>query len=69
MFVRLSLQVRLFITIFGLNYRYPTGEILRDDRRIVAELYRRAPEDAVEAWRQKIDNAAAHMLSHLRIMV
>ena len=43
MFVRLTLQLRLFLAIFGLSYRYPTDEIVADDRRILAEIRRRDP--------------------------
>lgn len=66
MFIRLTLQLRLFVTIFGLNYRYPTAEIVNDDRRIIVEIRRRDPDGAVSAWRSKIDNCARFMLSHLR---
>ena len=65
MFVRLTLQLRLFLAIFGLSYRYPTDEIVADDRRILAEIRRRDPEAAVEAWRNKIDNCARYMLARL----
>jgi DNA-binding GntR family transcriptional regulator len=65
MFVRLTLQLRLFLAIFGLSYRYPTDEIVADDRRILAEIRRRDPEAAVEAWRNKIDNCARYMLARV----
>ncbi len=68
MFIRLSLQLRLFLTIFGLNYRYPTDEILADDRHILAEIRRHDPDAAVEAWRSKIDNAARYMLTRLSVL-
>jgi DNA-binding GntR family transcriptional regulator len=68
MFVRLTLQLRLFLAIFGLDYRYPTDEIVTDDQRILAEIRRRDPESAVEAWRSKIDNCARYMLGRLRPM-
>ena len=68
MFVRLTLQLRLFLAIFGLDYRYPTDEIVTDDRRILIEIRRRDPESAVEAWRSKIDNCARYMLARLRPM-
>ena len=35
MFVQLTAQVRLFIAILGLDYRYPTAEIIADDQRII----------------------------------
>ena len=43
MFVRLTLQLRLFLAIFGLSYRYPTDEIVADDDRILTEIRRRDP--------------------------
>ncbi|WP_312870532.1 helix-turn-helix domain-containing protein [Gordonia asplenii] len=63
MFIRLTLQLRLFIAIFGLHYRYPTAEILADDGLILAEIRRGDPEAAVAAWRRKIDNCAQYMLN------
>jgi DNA-binding GntR family transcriptional regulator/transposase len=66
MFIRLTLQLRLFVTIFGLNYRYPTDEIVADDQRILVEIRRHDPDGAVSAWRCKIDNCARFMLTHLR---
>ena len=32
MFIQLSLQLALFTTIIGLDYQYPTDEIVTDDR-------------------------------------
>ena len=66
MFIRLTLQLRLFVAIFGLNYRYPTDEIVADDQRILVEIRRHDPDGAVSAWRSKIDNCARFMLTHLR---
>jgi DNA-binding GntR family transcriptional regulator len=66
MFIRLTLQLRLFVTIFGLSYRYPTDEIVADDRRILTEIRRHDPAGAVSAWRSKTDNCARYMLGHLR---
>jgi DNA-binding GntR family transcriptional regulator len=66
MFIRLTLQLRLFVTIFGLSYRYPTDEIVADDQRILVEIRRHDPDGAVSAWRSKIDNCARFMLTHLR---
>ncbi len=65
MFVRLTLQLRLFLAIFGLGYRYPTAEIVADDLRILTEIRHRDPEAAVDAWRSKIDNCARYMLTRL----
>ena len=65
MFVRLTLQLRLFLAILGLSYRYPTDEIVVDDDRILAEIRRRDPRSAVDAWRSKIDNCARYMLARV----
>jgi DNA-binding GntR family transcriptional regulator/transposase-like protein len=65
MFVRLSLQLRIFVAIFGLSYRYPTDEILADDERILLEIRRGDQDAAVEAWHSKIDNCGRFMLTHL----
>ena len=66
MFIRLTLQLRLFVAIFGLSYRYPTDEIVADDQRILVEIRGADPERAVAAWREKIDNCARFMLAYLR---
>jgi DNA-binding GntR family transcriptional regulator/transposase len=65
MFIRLTLQLRIFVSIFGLSYRYPTDEILADDHRILVEIRRREPAAAVAAWRSKIDNCGRFMLAQL----
>ncbi len=64
-FIRLTLHVRMFVAILGVNHRCPTTEIVVDDGRILAELRRGDPETAVEAWRRKIDNCARHLLTHV----
>jgi DNA-binding GntR family transcriptional regulator/transposase len=66
MFIRLTLQLRLFVAIFGLNYRYPTDEIVADDQKILVEIRRHDQDGAVCAWRSKIDNCARFMLTHIR---
>ncbi len=66
MFIRLTLQLRLFVAIFGLNYRYPTDEIVADDQKILVEIRRHDSDGAVCAWRSKIDNCARFMLTHIR---
>jgi DNA-binding GntR family transcriptional regulator len=65
MFVQLTAQVRLFIAILGLDYRYPTAEIIADDQRIIDEIRSRDPARAVAAWRTKVDNSVRYMLGHL----
>lgn len=67
MFVQLTAQVRLFIAILGLDYRYPTAEIIADDQRIIDELRSQDPARAVEAWRTKVDNCVRYMLGQLTV--
>ncbi len=65
MFVRLSMQLRLFVTILGLRYRYPTNEMLAEADRLLLEIRRNDPGAAVAAWHDKIDNCAHYMLDQL----
>jgi DNA-binding GntR family transcriptional regulator len=65
MFVRLTLQLRLFVTLMGLNYQYPIDGILSDDTRILDAIRARDPDAAVAAWRSKTDNCARYMMLHL----
>jgi DNA-binding GntR family transcriptional regulator/transposase len=65
MFVRLTLQLRLFVTAMGLNYQYPVDEIVTDDARILDAIRDRDPDAAVAAWRRKIDNCVRYMVLHL----
>jgi DNA-binding GntR family transcriptional regulator/transposase-like protein len=67
MFVQLTAQVRLFISILGLDYRYPTAEIIADDQRIIDEIRSQDPARAVEAWRTKVDNCVRYMLGQLNV--
>ncbi len=67
MFVQLTAQVRLFIAILGLDYRYPTAEIIADDQRIIDEIRSQDPARAVEAWRTKVDNCVRYMLGQLNV--
>jgi DNA-binding GntR family transcriptional regulator len=68
MFIQLSLQLSLFTTIIGLDYQYPTDEIVTDDRRVLDTIAGGDPEAAVNAWREKTDNCARYMLRALRAM-
>ncbi len=67
MFTRLTLHLRLFLAMFGLNHRCPTDEIVADDGRIIAAIRWRDPEAAVDAWRSKMDGCARSMLSQARL--
>ncbi|GAB04427.1 helix-turn-helix domain-containing protein [Gordonia amarae] len=68
MFVQLSLQLRLFVTIIGLDYKYPTREIVDDGLLLVSQCRAKDPEAAVAAWRGKVDNCARYMLQYLEVM-
>lgn len=65
MFVRLTLQVRLFVTMLGLNYQYPKDDIVEGGRRLLAALHAHDVDAALAAWRSKIDDAAHYMLQQL----
>jgi DNA-binding GntR family transcriptional regulator/transposase len=65
MFVRLTLQLRLFVTLMGLNYQYPVDEIVTDDTRIIDAIRAHDADAAVAAWRSKIDNCVRYMVLHL----
>lgn len=68
MFMQLTLQLRLFTTIIGFHFRYPTAEIVADGRRLVDGCRSGDPEVAVAAWRRKTDNCARRMLAYLETM-
>jgi DNA-binding GntR family transcriptional regulator len=65
MFVRLTLQLRLFVTLMGLSYEYPGDEIITDNARILDAIRGGDPEAAVDAWRAKIDKAVRFMVQHV----
>ncbi|TWS17940.1 FCD domain-containing protein [Tsukamurella asaccharolytica] len=65
MFAALTAQVRLFIAALGLDYRYPTDEIVADDQRIIDAIREGDPDRAVDAWRTKVDNCVRYMLAQL----
>ncbi|MBL8927754.1 MAG: helix-turn-helix domain-containing protein [Pseudonocardia sp.] len=65
MFIRLSLQLRLFVAILGLRYRYPPHESLAEADRLLVAIRRNDPAAAVVAWHDKIDNCAHYMLGQL----
>jgi DNA-binding GntR family transcriptional regulator len=65
MFARLTLQVRLFVTLMGLTYAYPKDDIVEDGVRILAAIRAHDVEAAVTAWRSKVHNAARYMIEQL----
>jgi DNA-binding GntR family transcriptional regulator/transposase len=66
MFLRLTLQLRLFVTLMGLNYiEYPLDGIVSDDSQILDTIRAQDADAAVAAWRSKIDNCARYMVLQL----
>jgi DNA-binding GntR family transcriptional regulator len=66
MFLRLTLQLRLFVTLMGLNYiEYPLDGIVSDDTQILDTIRAHDADAAVAAWRSKIDNCARYMVLQL----
>ena len=65
MFVRLSLQLRMFVSILGLEYAYPVDEIVADNTAILHALEARDPEEVTRLWRRKIDKAVTYMVGQL----
>jgi hypothetical protein len=62
---RLTLQLRPFVTLLGLNYEYPVDEIVADDSRFLDTIDAHDLEDAVAAWRGETDNCARHMMGFI----
>jgi DNA-binding GntR family transcriptional regulator len=62
----LAEQLRMFISVMGLDYAFPIDSILARDRRIFAAIDAADEQAAVERWRAKMDDAAAYMLEQLQ---
>lgn len=60
-FHALTLRVRMFIAVLGLDYSPAVERIVGDDRRILSAVLAGDAEAAVRAWRSKLDNAVRHM--------
>ncbi|MFE7418255.1 helix-turn-helix domain-containing protein [Rhodococcus sp. NPDC057529] len=65
MFVRLSLQLRMFVSILGLEYAYSVDEIVADNTAILLALEAHDPDKVTRLWRRKIDNAVTYMVGQL----
>ncbi|MEN0135933.1 MAG: GntR family transcriptional regulator [Rhodococcus sp. (in: high G+C Gram-positive bacteria)] len=65
MFVRLSLQLRMFVSILGLEYAYAVDEIVADNTAILRALEARDPDEVTRLWRRKIDKAVTYMVGQL----
>ncbi|AHK29038.1 hypothetical protein OPAG_02255 [Rhodococcus opacus PD630] len=62
---RLSLQLRMFVSILGLEYAYSVDEIVADDTAIFHALEAHESEEVTLLWRRKIDNAVTYMVEQL----
>ncbi|WP_157084312.1 GntR family transcriptional regulator, partial [Millisia brevis] len=65
MFTRLSLQLRMFISIMGLDYGYSVDDIVTDNEAILRALDARDADLVTELWRRKIEAAVRYMSSQL----
>ncbi|MFV9429041.1 helix-turn-helix domain-containing protein [Rhodococcus aetherivorans] len=65
MFVRLTLQIRLFVSILGLTYHYPAHDIVQDGIDLLNAIKAHDVEGAVAAWRRKVDMATRYMIDQL----
>jgi DNA-binding GntR family transcriptional regulator/transposase len=66
LFVRLSLQLRMFVSILGLDYAYSVDEIVLDDRAIFDALRNHDADLVTTLWTRKIDNAVHNMVDQYR---
>jgi DNA-binding GntR family transcriptional regulator len=65
MFRRLTIQLKLFTTVMGLNYAYSSDDILADNSAILDAVRRRDPGEAKRLWEQKMEAAARYMVRQL----
>ncbi|MEU8710379.1 GntR family transcriptional regulator [Streptomyces sp. NPDC048565] len=64
-FVRLTMQLRMFISVLKLDYGAIPERIERGDRAIFHALVNRDGDAAVRAWRTKLDIAVRYMAAQL----
>ena len=65
MIFRLSLQLRMFVSLLGLEYAYSVDEIVADNTAISHALEAQDPDEVTRLWRRKIDNAVTYMVEQL----
>lgn len=65
MFRRITMQLRLFISVMGLDYAYSIDDIVTDDSAILDAVRDRDPAAAQELWKQKMDAAVRYMVRQL----
>jgi DNA-binding GntR family transcriptional regulator/transposase len=64
-FRRLSMQLRMFVSILGLDYASASDRIVRQDAAIFDALRNRSGNDAVRRWRAKIEYMVRYMTAQL----
>lgn len=62
MFRRMTIQLRLFISVMGLNYAYSIDDIVTDDHAIFDAIKQRNAATARSRWEQKMDAAVTYMV-------
>jgi DNA-binding GntR family transcriptional regulator len=64
-FRRMTMQLRLFTSLMGLEYTYSIDDIVRDDTALLDAVRRRDAARARRLWEQKMDAAADYMIRQL----
>ncbi|MDQ8705143.1 GntR family transcriptional regulator [Streptomyces sp. LHD-70] len=64
-FRNLSMQLRMFVSILGLDYADAGERVVRQDAAILDALHNRSGNDAVRHWRAKIEYMVRYMAAQL----
>lgn len=65
MFRRITMQLRLFISVMGLDYAYSIDDIVTDDSAILDAVRDHDAAAAQQLWKQKMDAAVRYMVRQL----
>ena len=65
MFTRLSLQLRMFLSILGLDYAYAADDVVGENSALLRAMHDRDAEEVTRLWRRKVDKAVAYMVDQL----
>ncbi|TPQ15590.1 GntR family transcriptional regulator [Streptomyces sporangiiformans] len=65
MFRRLTMQLRFFISVMGLDYAYSVDDMIADDSALLAALTRRDAVSAQKIWERKMTAAVEYMVRQL----
>jgi DNA-binding GntR family transcriptional regulator len=65
MFLRLTLQLRLFVQLFWVEYDYPMQAIVAENQRIIDAIQAHDADRAVSEWRNKTDKGAQFVMRHV----